>query len=93
MRNWVKGGLIGFVVGVLLMFMVSFFMPVTYMSCPELNLEGVGCFSSQRFDKIVVFTFLLNNINKIILYFIIPLVGLGALIGFVVGKYKSKGVK
>ena len=88
MNSWVKGGLIGFVIGVLLLVIGSFFIPVR---CIGLSQDGTGCSAPEGFDAFLVnFNSLSDNIGKVIIYFIIPIIVLGALIGFIIGKYKVK---
>ena len=91
MNSWVKGGLIGFVIGVLLLVIGSFFIPVR---CIGLSQDGTGCSAPEGFDAFVInLTTLIDNLGMAILYFIIPGGIIGGLIGFVIRKIKSKGVK
>jgi len=87
MKTYVKGGLIAFVIGVLLLLLASF----TGGKCVGLSQYGVGCSDLKGFDFFVInLTFFGDNFGKVLIYFIIPLIILGALIGWIYGKVKSK---
>lgn len=79
MKSWVKGALIGFVIGVLLYFSLSFICSDFYRIGPMYPTDQPICH------------FLVVQNGWI--YGIVMMILLGALIGFVIGKYKSKGAK
>ena len=88
MKTYVKGGLIAFVIGILLVILASLFIGG---KCIGLSQDGTSCSSPQGFDAFVInLNTLLDNLGKVIFYFILPLIILGALIGWIIGKVKYK---
>jgi len=87
MKYWIKGGLIAFVIGVLLLLIMSF-MPVR---CFGLSQDGTGCSDLKGFDA---FSHNISSLgdyfDKVILYFILPLIILGTLIGWILERRKSR---
>ena len=87
MKSWIKGGLWGLGIVIICLILFVIFAPAY---CIGLSEDGTGCHVPQGIDRIIFnANGLLGYTDKIVLYFILPVIIIGSVISLIISKVRG----